>query len=313
MPARTDGQVNDPMNRKNPLLCAARSSALLILLSASTATSAWSQSEAFGEWEGASVEYYVDLPPNGMVGNPGTLAAPVPSITEALALAAANGDLGTVPVTINITDNGPGTAYQPIAAGGFEVFPITIPAHGVTLEAYSVASANGPLVTALPFGATETILIDAIGNPELPPSTIRGLDLWNSFQVPNSAVVRIDGAPNADGGRMAPEIRDCRLTGEPEFGIQILSSAGIQMEPLIERCVVEPVDPLFGTAGVDIVSDGGMLSPMLRSNELQRFATNVRIAGGGLTNQTELESALSGRSASESIHRAGQAIEADEY
>jgi hypothetical protein len=243
--------------------------------------------EYFGEWDGAAtLELYVAFPPLGAIGNPGTRALPLPTITSALAAAA--GLIGTVPVTINVIDPGPASQYN-FAAG--ESFPIVIPAHGVTIEAYFAVGPNGPIVAALPGGASETFLINSVGNVALPHSTIRGLEIRNSF-VANAADIRIAVPANgtANEVRVAPEIRDCVITGAPVFGVQMLSSNGITLEPVLERNVITSIDPFLGTAGVDVVGVTGINSPLIRSNRIQLYQTNLRVNGGGLSTQPRVES-----------------------
>lgn len=246
--------------------------------------------QVFGEWEGAgTVELYVAFPPLGALGNPGTVAQPLPTITSALAAANAAGLIGAVPVTINVIDPGPALQYN--AAAG-EIFPIAIPAFGVTIEAHFAVGPNGPIVSAFQGGATETFLINTVGNAALPPSTIRGLEIRNSFQVLGAADIRIAVPANPTGNevRVVPEIRDCLITGAPVFGVQMLSSNGITLEPVLERNVITGIDPFLGTAGVDVVGGTGITSPLIRSNRIQLYQTNLRVNGGGLSTQPRVQS-----------------------
>ncbi len=269
------------------LFTSLRTYALVALGGSALLPHAAAQTEVFGEWEGAnSVELFVALPPLGVPGNPGTLAAPVPSITAALALAAANGDLDVNPVTINVTGNG---LHDQMSG---EVFPITLPAYGVSIEAHYLGGGIRPQVSAGGIGATEIFLYDEVGNPDLPVSVLRGLTIFNSFNVAGSADVRIAIPAVEEDVRIAPEIRDCIMTGEPNFGVQIFSTPGAAMDPVLERNLITGIDPFFGIAGVDIVSDedGGTMSALIRSNEITRYQSNLRITGGGLSNQCRVES-----------------------
>lgn len=265
-----------------------RSTALVALTGAILLPQALAQTEVFGEWEGAaSAELFVALPPLGAIGNPGTLAAPLPTITSAVAAADAAGLLNVAPVTINVLGNG----LHNQAAG--EAFPIALPAYGVSVESHYLGGGPRPQVSAGGIGASEIFLFDTTGNPDLPVSTLRGLSIFNSFAVPGSADIRIAVPPAADNARIAPEIRDCIITGEPTFGVQIISTAGVANETVLERNIITGIDPFFGIAGVDIVDaedDGGTTSALIRSNEIERFQSNLRITGGGLANQCRIES-----------------------
>ena len=241
------GRVSSPV---------ARFAASALAFGALFQAQATAQVQVFGEWEGAGT---IEL----TVGP----AAAFPTITAALAAANAAGLIGAVPVTINVE-----SGVYSLATG--EIFPIVIPAHGVTIEALNIAVGGRPALTAVPGGATELILIGSVGNEELPPSTIRGLSLFNTFQIPNSADIRIDMIFD-EKGRVAPEIRDCIITGEPSFGVQMVADPGIVLEAVMERNLVTAIDPFFGVAGIDILGAGGISSPLIRANEVQLYQSNV--------------------------------------
>ncbi|MEM6567439.1 MAG: DUF1565 domain-containing protein [Planctomycetota bacterium] len=245
------------------------------------------QTTIFGDWvANPSQELYVS--PAGLPTNPGTLAQPLDSVTGALAAAA--GNIGVIPVTINVLNG----TYSP-ATG--EVFPLTIPAHGVAIEAYNVGGGPLPLFTVgFGGGATEILLIDEVGTEDLPPSAIRGLAFANSNLTAGAAEIRIAVPAQDEPTRIAPEIRDCELTGfaeegGPDFGLQMLGAANVVDETVFERNVVERIDVRQGIAGVDILGDAnGVMAPLLRCNEIHLYETNVRIAGGGPSNQTRVQS-----------------------
>ncbi|MCP3915941.1 MAG: hypothetical protein GY711_10335 [bacterium] len=274
-----------------PLLSRARAGLLLAcatLLASATAHAQMMQ--LFGDWVApGSAQLFVST--NGAIGNPGTLAQPLPSITSALQAAVVAGNLGTVPVTINVL---PGGTFG-VAQG--EVFPITLPAHGVSIEAYGVGAGPLPLVNATGSPTVEVFLFNTIGTPGLPDSVLRGLEVTNIGGIIDTALVRIDvplGAAPAPQ-RVAPEIRDCLLLGGTDFGIDVVgapaANAGITLEPVIERNIIEfeRGKATAPTAGVHVTGGASPTSPLIRANQIQRYPVNVLLEGGGLSHQARVQ------------------------
>jgi len=241
----------------------------------------------FGEWAAAvpaARQLYVSSG-LGAAGNPGTLAAPLDTISGALALATTNGWLGTVPVTINVMS---GTYTFP-----GEAFPIALPAHGVSIESYSLAGAPRPIVDASLFPARDTFVFNTLGTPALPDSVLRGLDIRNIAQTANSTEVRIEVPLGGmePGQRVAPEIRNCIISGGASVGVDIVSTEDVIMEAVVERNEIrfemskEPVPAI----GVRVTGGTAPSSPVIRSNYIESFQTNVLFTGGGNTNQPRLQ------------------------
>ncbi len=270
----------------------AKGASLLAISALFGASQAHAQTmEYFGDWvqSGTHVEYYVARAGAGAVpvGYPAYT-----TITGALAQAVTDGNLGVVPVTINVLA-APGSYNAFIG----EVFPIQLPAHGVSIEAYDVSTVNGaPVVLGGNFGggAQELFLYNSIGNDELPPSVLRGLELRNNSGATNAAEVRVDitlGAPFY-GDRIPVEIRDCVIRGAADIGVDLVGDEIASMEVVLERNVIEGASsgPNSADIGVRVSGDEGPCAPIIRSNDIRSFPLNVQIAGGGESNQTRLQS-----------------------
>ena len=93
-------------------------------------------------------------------------------------------------------------------------------------------------------------------------------------------------------GRIAPEIRDCRIGGEPNIGVDIIGVANVLNETVLDHNDIIQSDPSLGnTVGVRIDgTDGIAMAPLLRSNRVEEFRTNVDVFGGADLNQTRLQS-----------------------
>ncbi|MDF1800057.1 MAG: hypothetical protein P1V81_12840 [Planctomycetota bacterium] len=260
--------------------CAVTTLACLFGASASAQTM-----EFFGDWvQPTAQEFYVSS--TATAPFLGTLQNPAQTVTQALALP--NMNLGVDPVTINVMDPGPFTA----ALG--EVYPIMLPAHGISIEAYG---ANGALPTFLAQGSagSETFFFNTVGNPDLPDSVLRGLELQNDDLNPGvSSVLRIEAMnpTPAEALRVAPEVRDCRIISNgASYGVRIASEPGIELVPVLERNWIDYVQgkESAATAGVWVLGDVSPTSPLIRANEIQHYPTNVLLEGGDLTHQTRLQ------------------------
>ncbi len=240
----------------------------MALIGCTWMSAASAQFELLGKWEDTPTVMSLEL----TVG-PGP---PLPTITSALA--AAGPALGVVPVTINVQ---PGT-YNFLTG---EAFPILLPAHGVTIEAAAL-SPTLPIVSGagtVPVPAA-VFLFATVGNPLLPDSVIRGLQIQTA-NAPGSADIRIAAVPvgaPVPPARVAPEIRDCFLTGDHDIGVDILSVPNTLVTPLLERnLIITPGGPSLnaGRIGVNIVGGLSLISPVVRCNDINRFQTNLSMTG----------------------------------
>ena len=247
--------------------------------------------ETYGDWvqSGTHVEYYVAR--TGASPLPAGVTV-LPNITSALAQAVTDGTFGTVPVTINVA-----AAAGTYGAFVGEVFPIQLPVHGVSIEAYDVSTVNGkPIVASGGFGggAQEIFLFNSIGNSDLPPSVLRGLEVRNNSGAANAAEVRVDITTGtvSPGDRIPLEIRDCLIRGAADLGVDLVGDEVASMEVVLERNVIEAAASGPNQANVGLRVTGGLApcSPLIRANDIRLFPLNVQIAGGGESNQTRLQS-----------------------
>ncbi len=253
--------------------------ALLFSFGAATPVVSAQTMEFFGDWIApASIELTVSPTPG---------AGQFPTITAALASVQAQ--IGTVPITVNVTGS---ASYS---AGQGEAFPIQIPAYGVCIEGFEVVAGALPDLNGAGSGAATLISINSLGNPDLPRSVIRGLQIRADSVVPGSIGVQINvplggaAAPQL----VAPEVRDCVVTGGGSIGIDIVgTNPGVQLAPVIERNIVRWTQGKQATpvAGIRVTGGTSPCSPVVRSNEIDHYATNVLLTGGGLTHQTRLQS-----------------------
>lgn len=251
--------------------------AVFALVAASTASA---QDPAYGDWFAAGNELYVS--PTGTPAGPGTLAQPFSSIGDITSLI--NLDLLANPLTINVLSG----TYN--AASG-ETFPIVLPAHGVSVEAFDLRAGGRPVFDAAGTLALETIIFSSVGNTELPDSVIRGLDIRHDTFMNNSAELRIDVPTPLEGvERIAVEVRDCEISGSATVGVDMVGREGIEFECVLERSLIFPVNGKEQNAsvGVRVLGESGPTSPVIRSNQIQSFPTNVQFQGGDLANQPRL-------------------------
>ena len=249
---------------------------------------ALAQSQAFGDWEGVdSIEVYVDA--SALTGD-GSFNLPYGSITEALQDLDQTGALGAVDVTLNLfpTDD--------YSVQNGETFPIDLPAHGVTIETHYAVGGMAARITnggTTQPGVSSLLRVDAVGNEALSPSVMRGLELENMWgTAAPTAAIRVDPLSSDVPGRIAPEIRDCRIGGEPNIGVDIIGVANVLNETVLDHNDIIQSDPSLGnTVGVRIDgTDGIAMAPLLRSNRVEEFRTNVDVFGGADLNQTRLQS-----------------------
>ena len=252
--------------------------AAFALIASATAAA---QAPAYGDWWATGGELYVS--PTGTPAGPGTLAQPFRSISDITSTI--NLNTLTAPLTINVLSG----SYT--AATG-ETFPIQLPAHGVSVEAFDLRTGGLPLVDAVNAGAMETILFSTVGNAQLPDSVIRGLDIRNNSAMFNSAELRIDVPSPAQGAeRIAIEVRDCEISGQASVAVDLVGQPGINFECMIERNRIFPRNGKEALAGIGVrvLGSTAPTSPVIRSNQINSFPTNVSFLGGGLANQPRLQ------------------------
>lgn len=243
----------------------------LVLLAALLGVASTNAQAPFGPWvhdnSVTPLAIYVD----GVNGNdlfPGILpVVAVQSIAQALVLADAQTAATGLPVTINVM---PG-AY---------VFddPLSVPAFGVSLEAYrspDVAGVDLQLTSTLANRAV--IEVDrplgpqtqrAIGSArELPPSVIRGITIRNNTQGQGIEIDVSSFDPTiVDPGLpiavqvVTCAIRDCRR------GIRMQTINAAQVVPTYE-CEIVDNEIANCTQGIDIHA-GGFASDLIRSNRI---------------------------------------------
>lgn len=241
---------------------------------------ATAQVTSYGEWYDSgvtSLELYVDHSGFGPGGVPA-----FKSITDALASLPTP---LTVPTTINVL---PGS-YD-VANG--ETFPLMLPTHGLTIEPYGGGWADS-VVDTTGANALEAFLYNSQGNQALPDSVLRGLGILHFSSLSGSAVVRVDVPSPAMGEEeVAVEIRDCVIAGESTYGVDIVGQRGIRQVTVIERNLVTPISTYGGSgiAGIHIQGSDSPMSPVVRSNDINYFLTNVLIERGGLNNQPRIQS-----------------------
>lgn len=262
------------MNRLQPI----RHVAAVLL----AAGAAHAQVELFGPWHdlapaGGTFELYVAPGGDDLTGAIGDPNFPFRTISRALEFALV--DLqGAVPVTINIF---PGNYVAGLAGEG-EQFPLRMPTHGICLESIDVQDrANAPAAIigggGIPFQQGAILFIDSYGNPEFPDSVVRGLD----FQ-PTDAPFAIRMNPGAGIPiDTAVQFRDNYIHGEQcQGGIDLqLTGARTSLEVLEGNWIVTERGQ-GGVVGVRIAGNSTVASPVLRSNQIARFESNVEISGG---------------------------------
>ena len=252
--------------------------AAFALIASATAAA---QAPAYGDWWATGGELYVS--PTGTPAGPGTLAQPFRSITDITNLV--NLNTLNAPLTINVLLG----SYT--AASG-ETFPIQLPAYGVTVEAFDLRTGGRPLVDAVNAGANETFLFNSLGNTDLPDSVIRGLDIRNNSAAFNSAELRIDvPSPTEGAERIAIEVRDCEISGQASVAVDLVGQPGINFECVIERNRIFPRNGKEALAGIGVrvLGSTAPTSPVIRSNQINSFPTNVLFFGGELANQPRLQ------------------------
>ncbi|HKX46880.1 MAG TPA: DUF1565 domain-containing protein, partial [Planctomycetota bacterium] len=181
-------------------------------------------------------------------------------------------------VTINVA---PGT-YD--AANG-EVFPLTIPAHGLSLESWT-EGLTGPLdrpVVAVGFSGPG-IFVDRIGDNSLPPSVVQGLSITGGIPA-----IDVDPAPPPfepkEPIRIGVELRDNVITSSPR-GIRLNTQAYLASLYVVEDNDVGGPVPvaLGGVGGVGIeeeCQEGAAASTLYRSNRIQLYEVDLSIEGFG--------------------------------
>ena len=237
--------------------------------------------ELLGRWEDSPGLTSVELE----VGQ----GAMFSTITAALAAAPAAG-LGQVPITINIK---PGI-YSDTAG---EIFPLVIPAHGITLEGIDLGAGEVSIQRNQNQGANAMVLFSSVGNEALPPSVLRGLKLDYRYMDATGTAASIRMQVTHSGSSQAsvmPEIRDCRIGGDFSRGIEIYAMPWTIVEPVIERNEIISNDPVPYDGVVGILVDGWpfgrterpsaeaipLTSPYIRANRVSNYKTNVQIDGG---------------------------------
>jgi hypothetical protein len=235
------------------------------------------QVEFFGRWHdlaplGTTARFFVDAasPPGG--GVPNNPNSPYRTVTEVLQDTFFQAVFGVLPITINVL---PGRYDSNLG----QTFPIDLPAHGVCLEALGVVPAAGA-VEIRTIGSA--IRVTSIGNSTLPPTVIRGLDI-----EAGAGSFAIDVTPNGSIGQTsAVEIRDNFIHGTNcQLGLRVLATSHRAME-VIERNRIVTERSIFPNSAQPPSTLGVRLqvtpnsSPVMRSNEVARFDTNVQLLGG---------------------------------
>ncbi|TAJ18805.1 MAG: DUF1565 domain-containing protein, partial [Planctomycetota bacterium] len=258
------------------------------LLAAVAALSSPALAQQFvGNWEdpgGAgtpTVEFFVSPAGSDITGT-GTNANPWRTVSFAVASAAPF--IGTsatpaptpAPVSINVE---PGT-YD-TAAG--EMFPISVPAFGVTIETWRPTATGNPAPFDRPslvgtgFAPNRPLInVDFIGTPGLPPSTIQTLEFSNSREglrlEPGVLGVPID-IP------IGVEVRQNYFHDCFAIALRIDTAADLTARHIVEDNdfgdLVEDLNAIFGWAVREASS--GTSSTLYRSNRIQNYEEGIQV------------------------------------
>lgn len=245
---------------------------------------------SFGEWiTTGSVEFYVDSSSGSLLNSGLTPSSPLPTIGSALAAAGAS--IGTVPVTINLAETYYGTSTG-------EAFPITLPAHGVSIEPYAAGGFGSLVVDGFGAMTSDVFVFDTYGNDQLPDSMLRGLlILADDSAGGDTTAIRIEptAAVVPEEGSVEVEIVDCLIYSEADVAIDIVTTDDIAQESVVANNQI--FGPWIGegatTIGVRVTGSGEAIqvpaSPVIRTNEIANFTIGVDLRDGGLSHATRMQ------------------------
>ncbi|MBI5364592.1 MAG: hypothetical protein HZA53_15550 [Planctomycetes bacterium] len=236
--------------------------------------------ELFGRWEddasSQSIEFFV-APGGGGAGTPNN---PFGSITQALSLVSlilddpgAGGTGATPPIriTLNIAP-----AIYGSATG--EVFPLRLPAHGVSIETWKndpAAVRDRPWIVGT--FLSNAIEVDWVGNPTQPASVIQTLEITNAnFGIRIAPGVL--GAPTPTP--IEVEVRQCFLH-DCATPLRIETGGGFVTRHVIEDNDIGDDEPVQNFAVRETC--GGVASTLYRSNRIQMYEEGVNVSGNGAT------------------------------
>jgi hypothetical protein len=281
-----------------------RSAALGLLFIAPLASTADAQ-ELFGRWEDTpsdfSFELFIDPTAPGP-GSPNNPLNPYRTISAALNFITNNFifDPGTG-LDAQCQPTGPGSATANfrftlnLAPGLYsqsngESFPIRLPAHGFSVEAWPfggdalydrpvIDPGNGLSPWTCSGDGFEAILIDWVGSEDAPATVIQGLEIRNA-----NPGIRIDPSlipgqvPALPAEPLAVEVRNCWIH-DCQTGIEIGTAEGFTSTHVIEDNDVGDDTPILGPAIEE--TNSGFASTLYRSNRIQLYEEGIRVSGNG--------------------------------